>query len=262
MIKVILFIFLFLFQFNSEIKAEKVAQIIAGGEIFSTDNLGFVYVVENDVLTKYSPLGEKINSYKNSRFGSIYSIDSNNPLQTLVYYKDFNSIILLDNTLSQIGETISLDKLSFDGAELVCSASNGGFWIYNATTANLNYFNQNLKLIHKGIDIRKFSKSSEMPVFMIERNNSIYLNFGKNEIFVFDLFGMFKEKININVEKYFQVFDSNIYYYQNNKLNVFITKFQKTEIIEIPQIDNILSVRVESNYLFLKLKEIISVYKR
>jgi hypothetical protein len=258
----LLILFAFLFQIDANAQFEKLAEINFTGDYFCTDNLGFVYTVDGETLTKYSQKGEKIQSYSNSKFGKITSIDTNNPLQILVFYKDFNQVVLLDNTLSQISNTISLDELNIESSELVCSASNGGFWVFNGISSQLNYFDQNLKLIHKGIDIRPFTKAENTPIFMLERNNSIYMNMSGNEIYVFDLFGIFKQKISLKVKNSFQVFDAKIYYFDNSNLLSFSPQFQNIDTLKIPENANVINAKIENNLIYELVNGKICIYKQ
>lgn len=262
MFKILIILFTFFFQIETQAQFEKIAEINFIGEFFCTDNLGFVYTVDGETLTKYSSKGEKIQSYSNSKFGKITSIDTNNPLQILIFYKDFNQIILLDNTLSQIGNSISLDELNVESAEVVCSASNAGFWVFNSINSQLNYFDKNLKLIHKGIDIRPFNKTENTPNFILERNNLVYLNMNGNEIFVFDSFGNYKRTISLKIKDSFQIFDSKIYYFENQSLLCYSADLHQTDTLNIPQNTNIKDVKIELNQFYVLENGKICIYRK
>jgi len=69
--------------------------------------------------------------YSNKRFGTITSIDCTNPLKMLVYYKDFQQLVFLDNQLTQNSEAISLEDLGYEQTDLICTSMNNSFWLYN-----------------------------------------------------------------------------------------------------------------------------------
>ena len=57
------------------------------------------YSINNNVIIKR---GNNLFEYKNVDLGKITFIDFLNPLQIIVFYKDFNTIVLLDNQLNEI----------------------------------------------------------------------------------------------------------------------------------------------------------------
>ena len=62
---------------------------------FSVDNLGNIYVINTDnQLKKLSPQGDSLAVFDDvRRYGKISFVDVTNPLNILVYYRDFTTII-------------------------------------------------------------------------------------------------------------------------------------------------------------------------
>ena len=67
----------------------------------SQDKLGNIYQISDMKITKYSSDLKPIQSNSIFSNGTISSFDSRNPLQLMLFYKQQQEIILLDNTLSQ-----------------------------------------------------------------------------------------------------------------------------------------------------------------
>ena len=57
------------------------------------------YLIKNSIVKKTS---ESTFTYNNIDLGELYKIDLFNPLQIKLFYKDQNSIVILDNKLSEI----------------------------------------------------------------------------------------------------------------------------------------------------------------
>jgi hypothetical protein len=85
---------------------------------FTTDNIGNIYTVNGDQISKFSPNGDLLKIYSNKKLGKISSVDASNPLRIVVYYKDFARVVLLDSQLSENGEGISLETLNLEQSDL------------------------------------------------------------------------------------------------------------------------------------------------
>jgi hypothetical protein len=74
---------------------------------FNVDNLDNIYLLSStNQLKKINLNGDSIGVYNNVRsYGQLYSIDVSNPLKTLVYYRDFSSIVELDRQLAVLTTT-------------------------------------------------------------------------------------------------------------------------------------------------------------
>ncbi len=64
------------------------------------DNFGFYYFITNDVFIKSGIRGTV--EYKNVSLGKITRADIQNPLLIVLFYEQFNTIVLLDNQLNEI----------------------------------------------------------------------------------------------------------------------------------------------------------------
>ncbi|HBF88806.1 MAG TPA: hypothetical protein DDX39_09205 [Bacteroidales bacterium] len=259
MIKIISILILFLFVSANDF--EKKSEIKFEGQYFTTDKLGFIYVVNKESIKKYTPEGILKHTYSNAKYSEISSIDATNPMRILVFYKEFNQVLFLDNTLSEIRSAISLDDLNVESPELVCSSYDSGFWVFNGFTKQLLYFNNNLQLIHKGVEIGSMLKENSLPTFIIEKNNQVFLNMSNQETFVFDRFGNFKSIIYADIAKDFQVIDNNLYFFSNQHLIKLDHVLLKTDTLNIPIIENPIALRIESNYLFLANTNSIFVFQ-
>ena len=127
---------------------EKIAYILPIGDLHFSDPIGNVYVVNQNDLIKFDPQNLHTANYKNVFLGNIHSVDSSYPLRILLYYRDHNQIVWVDNFLSEIRSPVFLDALGIDQAELVCSSNQGGFWVLNGLNNQLQYFNTQLQFVH------------------------------------------------------------------------------------------------------------------
>jgi hypothetical protein len=185
---------------------------------FSADNLGNMYLLKGEELIKYLPGGKFVARYSNLKLGDITSIDVTNPLKIILYYRDFQQVVFLDNQLSANSSPLSLEKLGYEQAELVCAGSNNGFWIYNKQNNELVRFNENSKPVISTGNLKPVLNADLVPDFMLEHNGYLFLNSPETGIYVFDIFGAFSKVISLKGLNSFDVGEDVIYYQRDNLL--------------------------------------------
>src|SRR3712207_4895040 len=116
------------------------AHIPARVNSFTTDNLGNVYLVKGDLLEKYDAQGKLFKTFSNKTLGKITSVDASNPLKLVVFYKEFNQVLFLDNMLSQSSEILQLNQLLPGQITLVSNSHNNGLWLFDSSTGSLIRF--------------------------------------------------------------------------------------------------------------------------
>ena len=126
----------------SQEKLLKVAPIatrkIEADCLIGYDSLDNLYYIKNEVLFKAQK--EMLWYYKNNSLGKITRVDLQNPLQIVLFYENFNTVILLDN---QLNETL---KINF--SEIIVPlqvtatgiASQNRLWVYNILTQQMGLF--------------------------------------------------------------------------------------------------------------------------
>src|ERR1700759_4727144 len=107
--------------------------LIAGAYTnFYIDNLNNIYLINADnQIKKINDKGDSVavaNALK--RFGDIYSMDVSNSLKTVVYYKDFATIVVLDRFLRNIN-TIDLRKDGILQAQAVGVSYDNNYWVFD-----------------------------------------------------------------------------------------------------------------------------------
>ena len=99
-------------------------------EFLGYDSFGYSYQITNNVFSKIK--GNEIFEYKNVSLGKITKVDLQNQLKMVLFYEDFNSVVLLDNQLNKVTEI----NFSQNATPIVVSAigmsTQNQLWIYNA----------------------------------------------------------------------------------------------------------------------------------
>ena len=102
------------------------------------DGMGNLYYSKNNVFYKKNE--KELWQYKNVSLGKITKIDFQNQLRIMLFYENFNTIILLDNQLNEAQKI----NLSENPTPILISAtgiaSQNRLWIYNNLTQEIGLF--------------------------------------------------------------------------------------------------------------------------
>ncbi|GIZ09206.1 hypothetical protein [Flavobacterium sp. UMI-01] len=142
--KKILFVFLFLISLKIIAQDKKILAIKINvvathdKEFVGRDPYGYHYFTNNGVLYKIKGLEHW--EYKNISLGSMTKIDLNNPLQIVLFYDNFNTVILLDN---QLNETQKINFSENPNPIIVSAAGNAAqnkLWLYNRLNQQIGFY--------------------------------------------------------------------------------------------------------------------------
>ena len=260
-IQVLLFL-LFSFSFNlfaqDTSKFNLINSIAADIDFFTTDNQSNIYTVKANILTKYDKTGKLLYKYSNKKFGNITFVDASNMLKILVFYRNYLQAVFLDNTLSNNGDPISLEKLNFIQAQLVCTSHNNGMWIYDQQNLELVRIDQNLEHTQQTGNLAALLGMDMHPDFLIEYNNKVYLNNPGTGILVFDIYGTYYKTIPINA-KQFQPFGELVYYSTGDGIKAYDLRTADELTFSTP-LKEFKNFRLEMGVLALQTKDTVQLY--
>lgn len=116
--------------------AKKQAEFVFEGDQFAGfDSFGNLFYTKNNVVFKHTERGTL--QYQNLALGNIKRIDLINPLRVLVFYEEFNTVVLLDSQMNEI------QKIEFSKNDTPVIASAVGMsgqnqlWVYNSTSQQI-----------------------------------------------------------------------------------------------------------------------------
>ena len=140
-----LFLLFLTLQFVSSFSQEQnvKTQLISSQKIDADEMVGFdgsenMYYIKNNVLFKKNK--KELWQYKNISLGKITHVDIQNPLKTILFYENFNTVITLDN---QFNETQKINFSENETPILVSAtgiASQNQLWIYNSLSQQIGLF--------------------------------------------------------------------------------------------------------------------------
>jgi hypothetical protein len=194
-----------------------------------------MYLVEKNYIWMYNKDGDSLRSFNSNRYGNITHLDVTDPYKILVFFRDYNLTLFLDNFLSENGSAIDMQELGFDQATLVCLSREKGFWVFDQLRQKVFRLNEDFEITHQTVNFNQWFGKQLQPNYMIQYNNRLYLNEPESGIYVFDHFGTYLKKIPLLGLQDLQLLEKSIGYntdstYCNYELEEFETYCQQVNL--------------------------------
>ena len=202
------------FIYKTDLKAET---------LISVDNFGTQYYLKNDVIHKKTNV--KTISYNNLQLGTLQSANAFNPLKINLFYKDFNTVIILDNRLAEIFK-IDFNALSpYINVSHISTGHDNTIWVFNQDLQKLELFD------YKTRTTRAQTVPVQSAVLDLTSNyNSCWL-LTEDFLYVYNYFGSLLKKVKNN--GYTALVESNENIILKKDHALFFMKRNKDEILPI-----------------------------
>jgi hypothetical protein len=194
----------FLFLLNATaVRSQTVAveaslqKLIKGSfQFFQVDELGALYAyTSNGQLKKYNSNLDSLAVFNDiKRFGKLYSIHAENPLRTLLYFKDFTTVIALDRMMQPV-QKIDLRKLNLFQVKAIAPSYDNKIWVYDEQNSKIKKINFEGSVEFESTDLRLVFDEKLSPTRLFESEGNLCLYDPRHGIYVFDYYGGFKKKI-------------------------------------------------------------------
>ena len=138
-------LFLLISQLGNAQSLTSVSKVpLSADRFIGMDNYKNIYFIKDRVINKQGPKGNFL--FNDLQLGRITSVDIINPLKVIVFYQDTNTVVMLDNKLSEI-ERINFNNLpQFMNVSTATNAGNKNLWLFNVDTQQLELYNYSAKL--------------------------------------------------------------------------------------------------------------------
>jgi len=155
--------------------------------LISVNNFGTEYYINNNVFSKKD--ATKTITYNNLQLGNLESANTFNPLKINLFYKDFNTVIILDNRLAEIFK-IDFNTISeYKNVSHISTGHDNTIWIFNQDTQQLEVFNYKTKSsIAKTLPL-------QTNVLDLKSNYNTCWLLTKKYLYVYNYFGSLIKKI-------------------------------------------------------------------
>lgn len=229
---------------------------------FYVDNLNNIYLLNhNNQLKKLDDKFDSAAVFNDvRRYGDIYSLDVSNPLKILVYYKEFNTILVLDRFFNN-RNTIDLRKYGILQSKAVAQSYDNDYWVFDELDNKIKKIDDNGNILMESADFRVLFSEQYDPTTIIDNDGLLYLYDAKNGWLVFDYYGAFKQRVQVKGWKDVQVSGRNLLGRDSSFLY-----FTNPKALDIQQVSpgipfkDVIKLQRTTNNFFILTKDALSIY--
>jgi len=189
------------------------------------DGFNNCFYTKNNIL--YKKVDTIILQYQNLGLGKISSVDILNPLKVVLFYEEFNSVIILDNQLNEI-QKIEFSKLETPIlASAIGMSGQNKLWLFNSLNQQIGLFDlslNQLQIIGNPLkDGMNFYQTNFNYFQFIDKNNQWN---------TYTIFGRFFQSGTVEKNTQIQFVDDKKYFFVTNEL-LFLKDVSSNKIYEI-----------------------------
>ena len=112
---------------------------ISANKVFGIDTFETLYYSDNN-QSFYKKTTDTTISYANFQLGKITSANTFNPLKINLFYRDFNTVIILDNRLAEVSKIDFNTIEDYKNVSLVSTGYDNTLWLFNQDVQQLELF--------------------------------------------------------------------------------------------------------------------------
>ncbi len=189
---------LFAQEYSTELFMKKPLKADKFHGVDQKDNL--YYVRKGNLIKLYE--GEEL-EFRDLQLGEIFYVDYLNPLRLLVFYKEANTVVFLDNRMNE------LDRINFNFSrnnsnfDFVTMANDNSIWTFNVDVNELQVYNHR----RKSVLARSIPLYDEV-LFQKSNFNFCYLA-TENSFIKFNIYGSILHQFQLKV-KHFDIYKNRV----------------------------------------------------
>lgn len=176
------------FSAQESIEASFINQTILNADsIIDIDNFETTYFVKNNVF--YKKTTAKTITYNNIQLGNITSVNVYNSLKINLFYRDFNTVIILDNRLAEISKIDFNSIVPYMNVSHISTGYDNTLWLFNQDLQKLELFDYKTKTT------RAQTVPVQSAILDLKSNYNYCWLLTKNNLHVYNYFGSLVKKI-------------------------------------------------------------------
>lgn len=230
---------------------------------FNVDNLDYLYLItQGNQLKKLDANGDSVAVYNDvKKYGNPSFIDVTNPLKTLLYYKNYSTVVMLDRLLT-VRNTINFRKQNIFYVNIVTLSYDNNIWIFDEEDFKLKKISEEGKTLLATVDWRNIFDSVPAPVKIIDKNDFVYLYDPEKGFYIFDYYGGFKNRLTFLNWTDVEVNGNTLYGFNNNNLYSYALKSLQLKEYKLPAFfGKFISIKAMNGKVYLLNEKGIDIYQ-
>lgn len=230
-------------------------------DIWNVDNLGNLYVIQNNFISKLDSSGKQTYTQSIKSLGRISEIEPINAMKLVLFSEEQQSICFMDNTLSLNGNCKFFDAYDVKNAKLIATSNRPNLiWVldeYRSTVLLIDIVSD--KIIQRVENMKGILNESNDFVDMVEKNNFLYVTMASGKVYEFD---QMLSETGVQFENFAQLSTQkkeSAYYAKNNQIIIRNLSSNDSQSINFPE-KNLIDFKIQADFLYFRSERIISKY--
>lgn len=153
------------------------------------DRFGKMYFISESDLTKLSPQLQNEGSFSDLAWGEISTLSVLNPMNPLLFYRDYGQVRILDNRLNE-SQMFSLFDLGLIDPTLVGQSDEQSIWVFDQSLNQLLRIDlRKLEIVNRSLNLNQILPDSVKLVALECAFNRNVLLSEEGHFLIFDAFG-------------------------------------------------------------------------
>ena len=219
---------------------------------FAVGKLGELYIINTDnQLKKLDEKGDSVGVFNQvTKYGKLSYVEAQNPWKTLLYYKNFSNIVLLDKYLNVIN-SINLRDKNILRAEAITISYDNHIWVYDELENKLKKIDDSGNILSETVDFRQLFEEAPTPKRIIDHDGFVYLYDPLGGLYIFDYYGSLKRKLPFPGWSDFAVIGKSIYGFDAQKIYKYTAPMPELEEFPLPEkLQNSTSIKINNHKLY------------
>jgi hypothetical protein len=189
------------------------------GQLLSIDPLQQVYTRDSlQTLRKYSPRGALLFTYYNRSLGPLQSCDASDPFAPVLFYPDFNYLVLLDRSLNPLDE-VALEAMDIWGAQAVANSRDQQIWVYDQQDFTLKKISRQGLLSEKSRNLSRWVSNDWEAERIVVQRDALFLVSPRQDLLHFSPFGQYLRTLQLREDRFH--FQQDQLYYCSDEAGLF-----------------------------------------
>ncbi|WP_299128068.1 hypothetical protein [uncultured Winogradskyella sp.] len=221
--------------------------------IFGVDTFGTLYYTTDD-NTFHKKTKDTTITYTNFQLSEITSADAFNPLKINLFYRDFNTVVILDNRLAEVFKIDFNTVQPYTNVSFVSTGFDNTLWIFNQDLQQLELYDYKTNKVR----LKTVPVQSQILDLKSDYNNCYMLT--ENYLYVYSYFGSLIAKHKNTGYKSLAFSKAHLILKKQDKLHILSKKSEDIQPIKHP-ILLISQFLVTNETLYIYHDEILRQYQ-
>jgi hypothetical protein len=229
----------------------------------NVDNLDNIFLItKNNQLKKLNANGDSVAVFNDvKKYGNPDYVDVTNPLKSLLYYKNYSTVVVLDRLLT-IRNNINLRKQNIFYVNTITLSYDNYMWLFDEEDFRLKKIDEEGKLLQSSTDWRMLFDTVPAPVKIIDRDNFVYLYDPAKGFYIFDYYGGFKNRLAFLNWTNVEVNGTTVYGFEETKLYSYQLKSLQLKEYKLPAFfGKYISIKAMNGLVYLLNEKGVDIYQ-